>query len=48
MLGMMSREYHLTKMAHLPEDKLPGEFDVVIDGTGALECDVSACLRYGS
>lgn len=25
-------------MAHLPEDNLPGEFDVIIDGTGAPEC----------
>ena len=24
----------LVRMAHLPQDELPSEFDVVIDGTG--------------
>ena len=25
-----------TKMAHLPDDMLPSEFDVVVEGTGEL------------
>lgn len=33
-------------MAHLPEDNLPGEFDVIIDGTGAPECVRIRTLLY--
>ena len=43
---MKSREYSSDKMAHLPEDSLPGEFDVIIDGTGAPECVRIRTLSY--
>ena len=26
--------YSIKNMAHLPQDELPSEFDVVVDGTG--------------
>ena len=39
-------------MAHLPQDELPSEFDVVVDGTGkawlptyACMCLMAACLH---
>lgn len=31
------------KMAHLPDDSLPGEFDVIIDGTGAPSVRAYSC-----
>ena len=31
-------------MAHLPNDELPSEFDVIIDGTGLVQSLLAAAL----
>ena len=33
-------------MAHLPQDELPSEFDVVVDGTGEWSRECFVCVDY--